>query len=196
MTLVLPPLTDMVRADEYTLTMEQELRLLDDRQRRTRWWFAPAGTPAPGPAHDPETTQLTEPWLDPWIQLNDPGTDNMAGVCILNETDASQGLLIWVHPTEEARLAWQAARNLPRAYGEDHAPVPVSLGCETGIRIDPDYRVVFRAVFPLPPVSPGSVRWKFRRPQPDTPAWDVITGGWRPASATRRTCPPPAELEP
>lgn len=105
MTLVLPRLTDMVRADEYTLTMEQELRLLDDRERRSRWWIAPAGTTPPGPRT--EGDRLAEPWLHPWVQLNDPAADDMVTVCILDEADSGRGILIWVHPTAEAETAWR-----------------------------------------------------------------------------------------
>lgn len=181
MTLVLPRLTDMVRADEYTLTPEQELRLLDDRKRRTRWWFAPHDTAAPGPRHDPETTRLVEPWLNPWVQLNDPAVDTMVGVCVLNETDTGSGLLIWVNPTEEARIAWGIAWKLGEAYGQGPGTAPASLGCETGIRVDPDYRAVFRHALPLPALSAGTVRWSFSRDPQTGRSHDVMTGGWLPA---------------
>jgi hypothetical protein len=116
--MTLPPLTDMVRADEYTLSLDQELRLLDDRRKRSRWWIAPEGTPAPGPRIDDSRTiapgpVLTEPWLSPWTQLNDPARDDMVGVVIVDEADPGQGILIWVHPTAEARAAWQAAWDDP-----------------------------------------------------------------------------------
>jgi hypothetical protein len=189
MTLVLPRLTDMVRADEYTLSPEQELRLLDDRPRRSRWWISPEQTPPPGPSVDGDA--LTEPWLDPWLQLNDPTEDAMTGVCILNEADAAQGILIFVHPTPEAEAEWQ------RAW---HSTLwaPLSLGCETNIRVpypQVDYRAVFRCVLPLRRITGGSVRWAFQRPHPDASGWDVVTGGWVPPSARRQPTPPP-EIEP
>jgi hypothetical protein len=185
MSLVLPPLTDMVRADEYTLTMEQELRLLDDRERRSRWWAAPEDTPAPGPAVTattaPDLARLTDPWPEGWLQLNEPAEDSMVGVCVLNEADASQGILILVDPTETARELWQAA-------WDRTAWVPTMLGVETGIAVpapEVDYRCVFRNVHPLAQITPGSVRWKFSRPAPGVPAWDVMTAGHWPGPRRR-----------
>lgn len=173
---LLPPLTDLVRADEYTLTVDQELRLLDDRGRRSRWWIAPEGTRPPGPGiirNNDDPPMLMESWLEPWTQLNDPARDEMVGACILDQTDPGQGILIWVHPTTEARAAWQAA-------WDDPTWKPYTLGVETGIKIDPDYRTVFRSVVPLRQISDGNVRWKFARIRPDQPSWDVMTAGWMP----------------
>jgi hypothetical protein len=183
-TIVLPPLTDMVRASEYTLTVEQELRLLDDRPRRSRWWVAPAGTVPPGPrvVDDPPGRRLAEEWRPPWHQVNST-SDDMVGVCVLNEVDASEGILIWVNPTLNARNAWRWAWTESRY---------VSLGCETGIYVDPDYRAVFRQVRPLDPIdvrtegaSRNVVRWAFRRPAPGLSSWDVMTARWVPQPARR-----------
>jgi hypothetical protein len=190
--MTLPPLTDMVRADEYTLSLDQELRLLDDRRKRSRWWIAPEGTPAPGPRIDDSRTiapgpVLTEPWLSPWTQLNDPARDDMVGVVIVDEADPGQGILIWVHPTAEARAAWQAA-------WDDPTWRPYALGCETGIRVDPDYRAVFRSVTPLRPIDDANVRWKFARPGFDIPAWEVMSAGWRPNGHGPTKPPTPREV--
>jgi hypothetical protein len=178
-TTMLPRLRDMINPDEMTLTMEQELRLMDDRQRRSRWWIAQEGAPIPGPRAERTSSgydALTEPWLNPWTQLNDPAADSMAGVVVLNQEDAAAGILIWVNPTEEAEAAWQAA-------WEDPTEQPYMLGVETAIRVpEPavDYRAVFRHVTPLVRISAGAVRWRFSRPAPGQVSWDVMTGGWMP----------------
>lgn len=186
MTQLLPPLTSMVLADEYTLTLSQELRLLDDRKRRSRWWAAPESTVPPGPRVEGAT--LVEPWLTPWVQLNDPQQDDMTGACILSETDASQGLLIWVNPTDEALIFWRRAL---RDGG------PVTLGCETNIKVEApaaDYRCVFRHAEALPAVSDSTARWTFRRPEPALSSWDVMTGGWVPEVARRKSAGPAPEV--
>jgi hypothetical protein len=188
MTLVLPRLSELTRDEEYTLTTEQELRLLDDRERRSRWWVAPVGTLAPGPGTSPHESghpYLNQPWRHPWLQLNSI-TDPMAGVCILDQDDASRGLLIWVHPTEECEIAWQSAWD---------AHEPRSLGCETGIKVDPDYRAVFRYAEPLARLSESNVRWRFRRPTPDAASWDIMTAGWRPRPARDRQDDATGEIE-
>jgi hypothetical protein len=171
---MIPPASELTRPDEMTLTMDQELRLLDDRGRRTRWFVAPEGSPAPGPRT--ESGALVEPWMHPWLQLNDPDADDMVGVCILDEQDASRGLLILVNPTPEAWTAWESAMQ---------DGVPRALGCETGIDSAPpasDYRAVFGRCIALDPLSERSVRWRF------TDGWGVISAavshpGPRPAIA-------------
>jgi hypothetical protein len=172
----LPPLSHLVDASEFTLSLDQELRLFDDRTRRTRFWAAPHPTAPPR-----ATTcdgALTAPWLIPWVQLNEPATDDMVGVAILAEDDPGTGALVFARPTPEVCRLWQA---YTEANLRSELPVPVSIGAEAALDVpEPavDYRAVFRYTLPLPPLADDTVRFAFRRPPGSgrlDPGWQVVS---------------------
>lgn len=179
----LPPLTSMIAADEYTLTPAQEQALLDQRRvtdKRSRWYSAPTDTYAPGLRA--EGHAFVEGWLDPWVQLNDPATDDMVGVTILQQGDSTRGMLILVNPTWEAELCWREYS--PPLGAESQSGIRFcSIAAETALMVDPpavDYRVVFRRCEPLPRISTRSLRFRFQPAGPGLPGFEVASVRWHP----------------
>ena len=204
---------DHVLDTEFTLSDNQADRINNavvGAPRHARWWISPEGTPPPPPAAEriqwtlprdvPWTAEireveepsvragqrLTAPWLEPWMQLNDPGEDDMIGLCVLDQADASRGLLIMVNPTREMRIAWKTYVDMPPdPLGH---PRFASLGSETALLVpwpNIDYRAVFRHAWPAATVSKNAVRWHFERPAPGESSWDVLTSGWQPRIGIR-----------
>lgn len=191
----IPDIRDLIMASEFTLSGWQADRINHAtlRPRHGRWFIAPEGTQAPGARIEQADGHkvLAEPWSPPWERLNNPGDDDMITMCVLDESDASHGILIMLYPTPAARQAW-------RRYSDDYSRLEpgeyASLGSETNV-LTPfphmDYRAVFRHVWPAPEVSRNAVRWHFSRPMAGQSSWDVMTAGWHPAA--HRTVLPEAD---
>lgn len=111
---VLPPLDEMVQPSEMTLTLDEEIRLFSSYPRKGRWWAAPLGTPFP--EGEPDAT---------WVQLNEPGMDDMAGALILDARSGG-GLLSLVYPTDRASAMWRRAyaSAIPLRLFVDHPDLP------------------------------------------------------------------------
>lgn len=161
----LPPMGEMFTPDEIEMTLDEELRLLDDRPRVVRWFAAPHGTAYPAPEVDGLT--FSAPWTEPWVQLNEPSRDQLDAVLIVDRADLSSrsgALMVLTRPTPSAKVAWSSSR-------VDAGPI--SLGCERAE--GPGYRALFPAVYAIPPV-PGSDHLRFMVPTPPDggPAWEVF----------------------
>lgn len=147
---LLPPLNQLVMPDEFEMTLDEEVRLLDDRPRMTRWWWAPYGTP--DPSMRAGGGAFLDPWGPPWAAINDPLTDALQAVLLVDRRNLSGSrgaLLILVHPTAEAQQVWEAAAE---------ARCPVSLGAER-VQGGP-YRAIVPYAWAHPPV-PGTPHLRF-----------------------------------
>lgn len=173
----LPLVHELFTPAEVSVTLDQELRLADDRKKEARWFGAPCGTPPPDMlAHQ---GAFINPWIVPWAQLNDPAEDDMDGVAVLDERDQGVGLLALRAPTREAKRIWQSTF-WPLTQRQDGRPPAVArlmLGVELP---DRSHRAVFYRVAPIEPLpfEQDVLRFAIERPlYPDSPSYEVWMSG-------------------
>lgn len=170
----LPPISSLVRPDEYALSRAQidRFRSMEEasnttgRDKRSRWLIAAAGTPGPRP--EVYDDRFVRPWAPAWTALNDPMADPMVGVCVMDETTPARGLIILTRPTTLAYDLWELARITGQVS---------SLAAETSVLCaapEPDYRAVFPRCTALPAINGEAIRWAFDA------APQVITAKWLP----------------